>query len=208
MEKAKYSIGILAYGSLIDDAGKEIKDREIHRIDCETPFSVEFARRSRTRCNAPTLIPFDSGKYVKAKIIVLPESTTLDEAKNMLWRRELHKPDNNTETYKKKSSSNAVVIEIIDNFMEVEKVLYTKIDSNIKNLTGEKLAKLAIQSIRCVAGEKEKDGIRYLKNAKKNGIITTLSEDYEKEILKQTGTNSLKEAIEKLDDERNRQLSH
>jgi hypothetical protein len=42
------------------------------------------------------------------------------------------------------------------------------------------------------------DGISYLMNATKAGIITPLSADYEKEILKLTGTASLKEALAKV----------
>jgi hypothetical protein len=41
------------------------------------------------------------------------------------------------------------------------------------------------------------DGISYLMNAKKAGIVTPLSPDYEKEILKLTGTASLEQALAK-----------
>ena len=40
-------IGIMAYGSLIADPGNEIQNRLDHFIsDVETPFPVEYARRS------------------------------------------------------------------------------------------------------------------------------------------------------------------
>ena len=42
------------------------------------------------------------------------------------------------------------------------------------------------------------DGISYLLNAKKAGIITPLTADYEKEILKQSGPASLDAALVKL----------
>lgn len=43
-------IGILAYGSLIEDPGKELKPLIIERIpNVKTPFSVEFARSSSSR---------------------------------------------------------------------------------------------------------------------------------------------------------------
>ena len=51
-------IGILAYGSLIDDPGREIEPLIIRRLKgVETPFQIEFARSSSTRDGAPTLIP-------------------------------------------------------------------------------------------------------------------------------------------------------
>ena len=55
-------VGILAYGSLIDDPGSEIGEVIADVIsDIETPFSVEFARSSSTRSGAPTLIPVEAG---------------------------------------------------------------------------------------------------------------------------------------------------
>ena len=51
-------IGILAYGSLIDDPGDEIKPLVKQKIEgVETPFAIEFARSSKSRNGAPTLIP-------------------------------------------------------------------------------------------------------------------------------------------------------
>jgi hypothetical protein len=40
-------IGILAYGSLIDDPGAKIEPFIFHRVVCRTPFKVEFARTSK-----------------------------------------------------------------------------------------------------------------------------------------------------------------
>ena len=86
------SVGILAYGSLIDDPGCEIKAV----ISCklkgvQTPFNVEFARRSSTRGGAPTLVPVEEGGApVKAVILVLEEQVSVDQAKDMLHRREIH----------------------------------------------------------------------------------------------------------------------
>lgn len=48
------TVGILAYGSLIEEPGKEIEPRIIRRInDIETPFPIEFARSSKSRGGAP-----------------------------------------------------------------------------------------------------------------------------------------------------------
>lgn len=204
-EKKTHTIGILAFGSLIDNSGQEISELEIERITCETPFNVEFARTSSTRGNAPTLIPVElGGQKVKAVIIVLSPVTNIDAAKSILWRRELHKT-NRTENYTHSDnpSLNKVVVKTLTDFMNVHTVLYTSIGCNIKQpLTSELLADFSISSILSKAGQEEKDGLRYLLSAKRNGIITALSEGYENQILIKTETKSLEQAIEKLDRKR------
>ena len=201
----KYEIGILAFGSLIDNPGQEIYDIEIERLDCETPFAVEFARTSSTRGGAPTIIPVETGgRVVKAKIIILDPETTIETAKSILWRRELHKTDR-AENYIQidNPGPNKVVVKVLEGFKNVQTVLYTSIGSNItQSLTSELLADRAITSILSEAGQQEKDGLRYLLSAKRNGIVTALSEEYENQILKKTETKSLEEAIEKLDRKR------
>jgi len=47
-----------------------------------------------------------------------------------------------------------------------------------------------------VRAGRDKDGISYLIAAKKNGIVTPLSADYEREILRQTGTDNLEAALQ------------
>lgn len=203
-----YKIGILAFGSLIDNPGKEISDIEIDRINCKTPFKVEFARISTSRNNAPTLIPIlddSKGEKTNATIIVIDERTDLNTAKSMLWRRECHKTDK-SKMYKKhsKPTQKHVLIGEIDNFCNVNKVLYTYFlhQPVFNELTPDKLAEFAIESILSEAGKNEKDGIRYLFSAKMSGIKTEYSEEYEKLILNKTSTKSLNEAIEKLDRQR------
>jgi cation transport regulator ChaC len=204
-ESNKHLIGILAFGSLIDNPEKEISDVEIERVLCETPFKVEFARTSATRSNAPTLIPVEiGGEKVNAVIIVIDPKTDINAAKSILWRRELHKTDL-TENYLHSANPgpNKVVVKTLTDFMSVQTVLYTSIGSNIsQKLTGELLAEFSINSILAKAGQEEKDGLRYLLSAKRNGIATLLSEEYENQILRKTNTNSLEEAIEKLDRKR------
>jgi cation transport regulator ChaC len=201
----KHRIGILAFGSLIDNPGKEINELEIERINCITPFKIEFARISSSRDKAPTLVPVEEnskGKKTNATIIVIDENIKLDEAKSILWRRECHKTDRNEKFVerKKPTSKNVLVLEL-ENFCEVEKVIYTSFlkQDEYQNLTPEKLADYAIESILSKAGVEKKDGIRYLQSTKKYGIITENSQEYEKQILLKTNTASLEEAIEKLD---------
>jgi hypothetical protein len=208
MTDKKYKIGILAFGSLINDPGEEIKELEIDRIDCETPFKIEFSRISSSRDKAPTLVPVkdnDIGKKTNAKIIVIDENTSLTDAKSILWRRECHKKDKSQEfAQPQKPTSKNVLIGELENFCGVEKVIYTTFlpQDDYKNLTPEKLADFAIESILSKAGIVEKDGIRYLLAAKISGIETEYSDEYEKSILSKTETNSLQEAIEKLDRKR------
>lgn len=201
----KYSIGILAYGSLISDPGEEINNLTIARINVITPFNVEFKRSSSTRSYAPTLIPVtNGGRPVKGVILVLNEQTTIDAAKTILWRRERHSNDYN-EVYSEPSNPtpNKVRVRSLNKFCEVEIVLYTEIGQNISEpVTASLLSDLAIRSILSDSGSRKLDGVRYLLNAKKSGIITELSEDYEKEILNKTNARSLEEVIEKLDKQR------
>lgn len=204
-EKKSHIIGILAFGSLIDNSGQEVSELEIKRIACETPFNVEFARTSSTRGNAPTLVPVEmGGQKVKAVIIVLKPDTDINTAKSILWRRELHKT-NRTENYTHSNNPNPnkVVIKTLTDFMNVQTVLYTSIGCNITQpLASELLAAFSINSILSKAGQEEKDGLRYLLSAKRNGIVTTLSEDYENQILIKTETKCLEQAIEALDKKR------
>ncbi|KAA8485390.1 hypothetical protein BDE36_2061 [Arcticibacter tournemirensis] len=201
-------IGILAYGSLINDLGKEIEPLIIDRIACFTPFAIEYARLSSTRDDAPSLIPVkEGGAKVKAQILVLGFSTFLTQAEDMLWRRETRQKTN-VKLYprNKEPGKNSVTVIRIDNFEGVDQVIYTSIPSNISLNSPDILAGLAVQSILQEAGERKIDGVRYLLDAKRNGIKTLLSEAYEQEILKQTETKSLEAAIEKLDALRTAQL--
>lgn len=188
-------IGILAYGSLIEDPGEDISRLVIKKVSTSTPFPVEFARVSSSRGNAPTLIPFDLGTSVKAQILVLTPKTTVQVASNILYQRETRQTGRD---YARPShtdiNNNTVLVESLTNFENVQTVLYTKIGCNITNLTANFLATNAIASARGEAGLNRRDGISYLMNAKRNGIETRLSGSYEGEILRLTSANSLENA--------------
>lgn len=204
----KYKIGILAFGSLIDNPGEEIKKIEISRIDCKTPFNIEFARISSSRDKAPTLIPVSDsskGRKTNAQILVVDNETSLEDVKSILWRRECHKKDKTQKYYEPQNpTSKNVLIGELENFYNIDKVIYTKflLQDEYQDLTPEKLADFAIESILSEAGREEKDGIRYLLSTKESGIVTELSEEYEKFILSKTESKTLREAIEKLDRKR------
>lgn len=93
-------VGILAYGSLISNPGCEINMHRIGTIyNVTTPFPVEFARKSNKRNSAPTLVPFKDGGQVKGQIFVM--NLCLEEAANVLYRREINKVCKLKHTYDK-----------------------------------------------------------------------------------------------------------
>jgi len=57
--------------------------------DIKTPFNIEFARSSRSRDGAPTVVPVEGyGASVQAVILALNEDIEIENAKDLLWRRE------------------------------------------------------------------------------------------------------------------------
>lgn len=190
-------IGILAYGSLIDDPGDEIKALVVDRItNVETPFPIEFARTSRKREGAPTLVPVSAGgSPVNATILVLKGEVLLDQARDMLWRRETgdvgsgksYKPPENP-------NENTVLVDEFADLAGIDVVISTRIGANIPEVSPDALAELAIQSAKTSAGTQRRDGISYLKDAKRNGLLTPLTQPYEDAILRITGAGSLEEA--------------
>ena len=194
----KPTVGILAYGSLIPNPGTEIEECRTKIIpDVMTPFPIEFARSSAGRGNAPTLVPVtNGGARVNGQVFVvdLPEA----EAANVLYRREINRVSDMKKSFRrpKEVTKNSVLVERLTNFVGLNVVLYTKIAATIDPLTAENLADLAIVSVK--EADPARDGITYLMDAKKNGIITALSPSYEKEILRKTGCEALEHALAKL----------
>jgi hypothetical protein len=193
----KLKRGILAYGSLIGDPGAEIEPRIRMRIKTTTPFPVEFGRYSRvTRGGAPTLVKHDKGGPVAAEILVLDDAVSFDEARDMLSRRERRRVGSG-ETYIEGTSPNSVLVREISDDPCVSSVLYTDfLDvGKIPQSSAAELAAHAIESVKKL--EPGMDGITYLINAIAAGIETPLTPAYKEEILKQTGTHSLEEALRK-----------
>ena len=192
-------IGILAYGSLIDDPGIELEPLIKQRIrNVLTPFKVEFARKSKKRGYGPTLIPVeDGGTYINAEILILKKEVTEIEVKNLIWRRETNNINSGKQYNPPKNQTiNTVLVKKIDNFKGIKAVFYTHIDSNIEDLNPSELARLAIESVK--KSKVDMDGIAYLINIKKYGIKTPLMKQYESEIHKLTETESLNFALKKL----------
>ena len=191
------NIAILAFGSLIDDPGEEICPRIRDRIEgVETPFSIEFARSSGTRDGGPTLIPLeDGGSPVDAVLLALDRAVGLDEAKDLLWRRETRN-ESSAERYVRPANPKrgSVLVECIRNILGFDVVIYTRIGTNIKELNTDRLADLAINSARGAAGAKRMDGISYLASVIEHGIVTPLLPGYRDAILRKTGARDLNEA--------------
>lgn len=190
-------VGILAFGSLINEPGPELNARIVMRIKTPTPFPVEYGRYSgRTRGGAPTLVPHCKGAAVRAEILVLDDDVSVSDARDMLWRRERRKIGS-SETYVEGATPDSVLVRAHESPW-VETVLYTDFNSSgkIAEPTPEDLAKHAVQSIQ--AAVEGQDGISYLINATAAGIDTPLTAGYVAEILRQTQAKSLDEALMKL----------
>jgi hypothetical protein len=191
------SIGILAFGSLIDNPGEEIEAALVGRkANVVTPFNVEFARKSMNRAGAPTLVPVESGGCpVHAQILLLDVAE--QEAKDRLWRREIDRVgEGGHYVHRANPGSNTLIIDRYENFEGLSVVLAARFAATIVPPTAEHLADLAITSL--ASAESGRDRITYLIDAKRNGIVTPLSTAYEREILRRTETVDLNKALLKL----------
>jgi len=85
----------------------------------------------------------------------------------------------------------------MSSFCGISTVLYTDFyaSTKIRRPNPKNLAKRAIKSAR--EAEVGRDGISYLMLVLKAGIDTPLSRQYESEILKQTDSKSLEDALKK-----------
>jgi hypothetical protein len=197
----KLPFGVLAYGSLIGDPGPELKPKIRMRLKTTTPFPVEFGRYSKTRGDAPTLVPHEGGAPVSAEIFILDASVSPEEATDMLWRRERHR-EGSGETYVRGTSAGSVLVDETADFPIVTTVLYSNFNQagKVQHPSPEELAEHAIASVQ--TAKPGEDGISYLKNAIEAGIQTPLTAAYQDEILKRTNTQSLDQAISKLNTEK------
>jgi hypothetical protein len=132
---------------------------------------------------------------VLAQILVLNLSE--QEAKDRLWRRETDKVGRGGHyKHHDKPGPNTLVIDTYTNLANIELVLAARFAATIPVPTPEQLAELAINSVfHSVA---QRDGITYLMEAKLCGIVTPLSEAYEREIFRRTQATDLAQALHKL----------
>lgn len=199
-EDAAFRYGILAYGSLLSEPGRELDELVGGRIeDVETPFRVEFARACSCRDNAPTLAPVESGgAAVKGAILTADPTVSEDATKDALWWRE-------TRTQRREESTSPESRDLLirhasslERTYDLDRVFFAHLKANIDSQTPAHLADLAIESARSEAGRREEDGISYLLTIKENGISTPLLAAYEREILRKTQSPSLRAARQTL----------
>lgn len=198
------SIGILAYGSLINDPGVEMEPLIAERIPTQTPFPVEYARLSTGRGGGPTVVPHASGNPVRAEILVLRPGVSLAEAKNLLWRRETRN-EGTGKRYPAGNSPNSVLVADAPEFQGVGHVLYTDFppSGKIPRPEAHSLAKAAVASV--ASAPVGKDGISYLIQLSESGVQTALTAEYRAEVLRLAGAGSLEEALKHLRNQRRKE---
>ena len=188
------TVGILAYGSVIDDPGDEIAPLIVGTTrDLMTPFGIELARASDTRGGAPTLVPMDSGG-MSAPAALLQLRTDLKTAKDLLYRREIRKIGTGR-TYSDPSPDDTKRMRIVtlQEFGGVAHAIYAAFPANIVPLSAAELARRAIESV--AKADVGKDGVSYLIDAIRNGTKTPLMDAYQQEVLEQTGCLDLASAL-------------
>jgi hypothetical protein len=187
-------IGILAYGSLIDDPGGELAAITAGRTNnVITPFSVEYARSSKGRAGAPTIVPVErAGSQVRA--VIFSVATSIEEAANVLYRREINQVGSG-KVYRvpPPHQTDAVRIDHFEGLAGYDLVLSARLSQTIDPVTADALADLAIASARALSDGR--DGISYLAAAQANGIVTPLTPAYEAAVLAKTGTTDLATAL-------------
>jgi hypothetical protein len=188
------TIGILAYGSLIREPGVEIEPLIARRIPTVTPFPVEYARLSQSRGGGPTVVPHPAGRPVSAEILVLRQGVSLDQAKDLLWRRELRK-EGTGRRYVPGNTPNSVLVKDWGAYEGVAHVLYTDFPEagKVPVPTAESLAQAAVASV--AEAPVGKDGISYLLQLIASGVETALTADYLSAILRLTGADTLQQAL-------------
>jgi hypothetical protein len=193
------TVGILAYGSLIEDPGAEIEAARLRtESNVRTPFKIEFARKSQTRGYGPTLVPVAvGGDHVLAHIIILKEGISESEACDLVWRRETRQIGSGKRYVPSDHpGENTTVVKRAGKMQSIDTVLYTHIAANIQPLTAQELARLAVESVG--KAEPGMDGITYVMDALGRGLKTPLSHAYEAEVKRLAGVHSLEDAPQEL----------
>ena len=129
-------------------------------------------------------------------VIVRRESVTETAARDMRYRRERNRVGSG-DVYADLDETNidSAFLGRPDHFAGLRVVFHAALRANIEGPAPEMLARLALDSAAAPSGAVARDGISYLMAAKQSGIVTPLIAGYEREILRQTGGRSLKEAL-------------
>ena len=144
----------------------------------------------------PTLVPVQrGGSPVRAQILIVNVSE--QEAKDRLWRREINKVGSGGHyIHRTNPGPNTLIIDRYEDLENVKGVLAARFPATIEPLNAGRLAELAIESAR--RERTGRDGITYLIDAKRNGIRTLLSDQYEQEVLFRAQARDLAEALRKI----------
>lgn len=198
MKERVRRVGILAYGSLLEEPGGELAPRIVERIrGTQTPFRIEFFRASPMRGGAPTVVPVENaGAAVRGTVLVLDKSVSIEDARDLLWRRETRR-EGTAQRYREPvgTDPNQMLAVELPDFAGMDVVLYARFGPTLSNPTPEELAELAIRSVGTEAGRKGLDGISYLISLKRQGIATPLMAAYEQAVLRRAGATSLEDAL-------------
>jgi len=195
---SKYTYGILAYGSLLADPGEEIAAATEGRTRVTTPFPVEYARSSKRRAGAPTLVlvPEGCGAPVQAQILLIRPDMGADAVADFLYRREINRVGEMDVVYneaRQQQKRDPVLVKRVQDLAEVPYVLYTYLKPNLNvvldndRTEAEKathLADLAARSVTAKTYAAGRDGIRYLADAIRHDVQTPLTEAYWQAILR------------------------
>ncbi len=218
------TVGILAYGSLLDDPGPELRAVLVGApIAGTTKFGVAFARLSAARGGAPILtkVTGHRGVTVNAGILGLAPEVTMNDARAMLFRRDTHRASSALTGYEmqvgwikvavvggaagEQHGRPAVALDDLftptdgARFGAITTVLYVD-RPPIRGwrwwLKPGELANRAIRSARGPAGEGDDplDGITYLQEIIAAKLPAELTERYERAILRRLGADDLSEA--------------
>ena len=178
-EPKRAACGILAFGSLIWEPRELETLNKVGEVICMTPWPVEFARSSRSRHWAPTLVRFDQGTAVRARVFLYANDP--ETVRGTLARRE---------GIDLRTHPNTIQQCEIEG-VRVNPVWYTALGANIDDLRPACLARLAIASVKPCP---ERNGIRYLHMCVGLGISTALTAAYAAEVLRVSRCDSLEEA--------------
>ncbi len=169
------SLGIFAFGSLMDDPGAEIEAALVGRkLNVRTPFGVEFARSSTARGGAPTLVPLEhGGAPVFAQILLV--SVSEQEAKDQLWRREIDRVGQGGHyALLSNPGPNKLIIDRYENFEGVSVVLAARFAATIVPLTPAGIGTEQVMLVYVLSGQASRSALLSLSVGMKT-ILSTLN---------------------------------
>jgi hypothetical protein len=167
-------VAIMAYGSVIGDAGPAIEALVVERRRWRTPFPVEFARVSPRWGGGPVLVPCAWGGSVNGALLVLSRGVGLGAAVDLLRQRE-----------GLPGGRGIVEVAVPGELL----VIAASLPLNLRqeDVTPGELARRAVASV----AHGPRNGVAYLRRVVDAGVRTPLTAAYERALLELTGAPSL-----------------